>query len=86
MQNVSVPTVEFGQSPTRGLMVWWERHGQLVFVLFVIIALVMVMPFLSRELGHRLDRPEGQSYVQPVQTVVYGPSPVVTITVSAAVN
>jgi hypothetical protein len=86
MQDGSVQAVEFGQAPTRGVMVWWERHGRLVFVFFVIIALVMVMPFLPREPGRDLDRPEGQSYVQPVQTVVSGPSPVITITVSAAVN
>jgi len=86
MENASAPTVEFGQSPTRGAMVWWERHGKVVFVFFVIIALILVMPFLPRELGHDLDRPEGQSYVQPLQNAVNGPSPVITITVSAAVN
>jgi len=84
MENTSARAVEFGQSPARGVMVWWERHGHRVFVFFVIIALIMVMPFLSHEPSRDLDRPEGQSSVQAVQTVVNGNSQVITISVSAA--
>jgi len=83
MENTLAPPVEIGQFPTREFMVWWERHGQRVFVFFVTIALIMVMTFLPLESGRDLDHPEGQSYVQ---TAVGGPSQVVHISVRAATN
>jgi len=86
MENVSVPTAEFGQSPARGVMVWWERHGQRVFVFFVIVALVMVMPFLPRGPDSDWQDPRGQQSEPIVQTAVGGPSQVVHITVSATPN